>query len=223
MTAKQSINQTIADKRNERGQNTRKQLLKTALELFGEYGFEGTSTRQIAMKAGCNLGLISFHFGSKQKLYDDVRACIIDELAEGSKHMTSKLKEIDVSRMHGPELRSTVYEFVNQLLGILIKHAGDKAYFMMLRRCMQAGDAGSKEILDEIFIPPFRETVRILNLKNGEKSSRLNELKAFMALETAFCFIRDYPFLSIGSGHPVDIKSDNALLSGIICGILEAD
>ena len=44
------------------------QLLETAEKLFAEKGFEGTSVRDIADVAGVNIAMISYYFGSKEKL-----------------------------------------------------------------------------------------------------------------------------------------------------------
>ena len=44
------------------------QLLETAERLFAEKGFEGTSVRDIADVAGVNIAMISYYFGSKEKL-----------------------------------------------------------------------------------------------------------------------------------------------------------
>lgn len=46
----------------------REQLLNAAEELFAEKGFDGTSVRDIAQKADVNLAMISYYFGSKEKL-----------------------------------------------------------------------------------------------------------------------------------------------------------
>ncbi|MES1161400.1 MAG: TetR family transcriptional regulator, partial [Bacteroidota bacterium] len=46
----------------------REHILIVAEELFGENGFDGTSVRDIAHKAGVNLAMISYYFGSKEKL-----------------------------------------------------------------------------------------------------------------------------------------------------------
>ena len=40
-------------------------LLDAALDVFGRYGFEGATTRQIARDAGANLAAIVYHFGSQ--------------------------------------------------------------------------------------------------------------------------------------------------------------
>ena len=70
----------LEDKRRSKGEATRMALLEAALVLFGERGFEGTSTRDIAGLAGCNQGLISFHFGGKEGLYDAARTVIFENL-----------------------------------------------------------------------------------------------------------------------------------------------
>ena len=39
----------------QRGEDTRRRILETALELFATDGFEGASTRTLAERAGVNL------------------------------------------------------------------------------------------------------------------------------------------------------------------------
>jgi AcrR family transcriptional regulator len=47
-------------------------LLDVAEELFCERGFKGTSIRDIAASAGCNIASVNYYFGSKEKLYEEV-------------------------------------------------------------------------------------------------------------------------------------------------------
>jgi TetR/AcrR family transcriptional regulator, regulator of cefoperazone and chloramphenicol sensitivity len=51
------------------GEESRERLLRTALRLFAEKGYEKTSTREIAGAAGANIGAISYYFGDKAGLY----------------------------------------------------------------------------------------------------------------------------------------------------------
>lgn len=46
------------------------QILKTAERLFSIKGFDGTSVRDIADEAGVNIAMISYYFGSKEKLME---------------------------------------------------------------------------------------------------------------------------------------------------------
>jgi AcrR family transcriptional regulator len=46
------------------------QIMETAEILFAEKGFNGTSIRDIAEKANVNLAMVSYYFGSKDKLLE---------------------------------------------------------------------------------------------------------------------------------------------------------
>ncbi|MEJ2677631.1 MAG: TetR family transcriptional regulator, partial [Gemmatimonadota bacterium] len=44
-------------------------LIQAATRLFAARGYAGTSIRAITAEAGANLGAVTYHFGTKQKLY----------------------------------------------------------------------------------------------------------------------------------------------------------
>ena len=46
------------------------QIIETAEELFADRGYDGTSVRDIADVAGVNVAMISYYFGSKEKLME---------------------------------------------------------------------------------------------------------------------------------------------------------
>jgi len=48
---------------------TRERILAAALAVFAERGFDGATTRDIAARAGTNLGLLQYHFGGKERLW----------------------------------------------------------------------------------------------------------------------------------------------------------
>ncbi|HRU59901.1 MAG: TetR family transcriptional regulator [Bacteroidota bacterium] len=53
-------------------QTKREQILDVSERLFSEKGFEGTSVRLIASEAGVNVAMISYYFGSKEKLFESL-------------------------------------------------------------------------------------------------------------------------------------------------------
>jgi AcrR family transcriptional regulator len=61
-----------------RGDETRQRIIDAAIELFGEHGFAGASTRDIAAKAGVNAPALQYYFENKEGVY---RACA-DAMAE---------------------------------------------------------------------------------------------------------------------------------------------
>ncbi len=56
-------------KQQERSLQTQQKLLDAALEAFSENGFKGTSTRDIADRAGVHHPLITYHFKNKEELW----------------------------------------------------------------------------------------------------------------------------------------------------------
>ena len=61
-----------------RGEETRARIVVAAVELFGQYGFSGTSTRDIAARASVNAPALQYYFDSKEGLY---LACIQQVIA----------------------------------------------------------------------------------------------------------------------------------------------
>lgn len=49
--------------------DTKQGIIEVALEFFSQYGYDGTSIRDLAEKAHINVASINYHFGSKQNLY----------------------------------------------------------------------------------------------------------------------------------------------------------
>ncbi|MBR8157210.1 CerR family C-terminal domain-containing protein [Burkholderia cenocepacia] len=56
-----------------RGDETRQRIIEAAIELFGERGFAGASTREIAAMAGVNAPALQYYFENKEGVY---RACV---------------------------------------------------------------------------------------------------------------------------------------------------
>jgi TetR/AcrR family transcriptional regulator, regulator of cefoperazone and chloramphenicol sensitivity len=56
-----------------RGEETRARIIAAAMRLFGEKGYEGASTRDIAAAAGVNAPALQYYFDNKEGVF---RACI---------------------------------------------------------------------------------------------------------------------------------------------------
>jgi len=63
--------------------STPDRLVQTARRLFAERGYAATSIRDITAKARTNLGAVTYHFGSKEALYQAVLLQLVEPMAEG--------------------------------------------------------------------------------------------------------------------------------------------
>ena len=54
-------------------------ILNAARQLFGEYGYQGTTTRMIAKHVGIDISTLHYHWGEKADLYE----AVITDLNEG--------------------------------------------------------------------------------------------------------------------------------------------
>ncbi len=62
----------------QRGEDTRLRILRTALQVFATEGYEGASTRTLAERANVNLPALQYYFGNKEGLY----RAVIDHIGE---------------------------------------------------------------------------------------------------------------------------------------------
>jgi AcrR family transcriptional regulator len=62
---------TVGD-RTPASQRTMAKFLEAAESIFGRHGYEGTSVREIASRAGVNLGTLKHYWGSKRDLFRDL-------------------------------------------------------------------------------------------------------------------------------------------------------
>ena len=56
-------------RREQRKEETRRELIEAATSVFSERGFHGASVDQIAAEAGYTSGAVYFHFGGKEQLF----------------------------------------------------------------------------------------------------------------------------------------------------------
>jgi AcrR family transcriptional regulator len=78
-----------ADSGYARGEETRARIIRTALALFGEHGFDGVSTRDIATQAGVPAPSLQYYFENKEGLY---AACIEDIHTSANKAISPALE-----------------------------------------------------------------------------------------------------------------------------------
>jgi AcrR family transcriptional regulator len=87
---------------------TRERLLETAGKLFAQKGLKATTVREICEEADANIAAVNYHFGGKQKLFNEVLSSIIDQA------MSRYPPDLGQDEAHTPQER--LYAFVHAFL-----------------------------------------------------------------------------------------------------------
>ncbi len=139
---------------SEQAKESRDKILKSAEELFSTQGFDGTSVREVAEKAGVNKALIFYYFKNKEEILQ----CLFDKLIHDMKQ--EALKGLTEEKFNMMEAGSLVPDH-------------DKLKFSSAKDQMELYlDAAIRKSLD--FYLERKNIIRILvaeSLKKGERSS----------------------------------------------------
>ena len=127
----------------DRGEATRQRLIDAALAVFGEFGFEGASTRMLANQAGANLAAIPYHFGSKEGLYRAAAEYIVERITDQTNGM---LEEIEHALLNAPlphaKALGLLHKYTDTIVAIMLgpREADSWAAFIMKEQ-LQPGAA----------------------------------------------------------------------------------
>jgi len=127
-----------------------KQILSAAEHLFSIKGFDGTSVRDIADDAGVNIAMISYYFGSKEKLME----ALFEQRTTNIKVKVESLLRDD---------KSTPFEKVELLAEDIITRIMNKQQFFKIMMCEQVINKN----------PVIMDLIYDLKKKNLEEFSKL--------------------------------------------------
>lgn len=128
------MNSTLSEEIHEKKQH----IINVAEQLFAENGFDGTSVRDIAHQAKVNIAMISYYFGSKEKLLES----IIEKKYNFSKYILENL-------ITNNEL--TPIEKIESLIQTFVKHAFKQQHFhkIMVREQIKGEHSQVNHLLNE--------------------------------------------------------------------------
>jgi AcrR family transcriptional regulator len=131
-------------------ENTRTAILDAAENLFAAASFDIVSVRDVAAKARVPLGLINYHFESKEKLFEAIIARRSDELNARRRAEFSKLKST-------PDIREVIAVFLRPYLELMLEGGpGWRAYGRLLAQ------TGQQQRWTRLITRHFKETQDII-------------------------------------------------------------
>jgi AcrR family transcriptional regulator len=150
----------------DRGDATRQKLLTAAIDVFGQYGFDGTTTRALASAAGVNLQAIPYYFGGKEGLYlaaaEHLAALISSHVGSRRQQVQDCLAEIqrDGRPVTQEEARALLTALLNTLAEVMVSEKSRAWARFLIREQMAPTEAFSR--IYEAVMRPIVETVRRL-------------------------------------------------------------
>ncbi len=136
--------------KNAENEDVRQRLLDAGEGLFSEYGFDGTSTRQLTQKAKCNLASVNYYFGGKYELYIEV-----------IRRRMKYLRDLRVERISGViaakgenlQLEELIRAFAESFVEPLMQDASGQKFRKMIRWEMLNPKFPMQEFIDIMMKP----------------------------------------------------------------------
>lgn len=141
-------------------------LLQAAKELFGEHGFAETTFKRISERAGVALGLLTHHYGNKEKLFLAAGMDVLD-------NFLAVLRFATTDRANGKE---AVIAFCRAYLNFSVDQDSN---WLVLVRCSPYSDMKAGEDRDIMF-RKFAEVHSVLEqqLQRGMEDGSIPPLSA---------------------------------------------
>ncbi len=202
MKKKQTAANTT-DQRKLKGEATREKLVIEAIRLFGQNGYKATNTRALAEAAQCNLGLITFHFGGKQGLYEAAIKRVKRRLIEMLDPSVKNLELLAQSKLEGKELFNALTDEINSLAMKFIGMEQVAGHALLLLQDINEKNPHSTSGYRDVFFPLIANIEIIINKATKNINPSRARLSAFMIINATLGFLRDYPIF-----YPVSTEDD---------------
>jgi AcrR family transcriptional regulator len=121
-----------------RGEETRLRIIRTAIPLFGEQGYEGASTREIAAEAGVNPPALQYYFDGKDGLYCACAEHIAEQAIEAIGPALARADELLAQDAPTEALIEGYCAIMDALSDLVLCREGSATWSRMLAR-EQAG------------------------------------------------------------------------------------
>jgi AcrR family transcriptional regulator len=124
--------------------STKERILDAAETLFAQYGFGGTSLRQVTSQADVNIAAVNYHFGSKENLVNEVFRRRMDEMSGQRMARLRAAVEADPADLEG-----ILAAFVEPPLAMAQDRHGGGAFIRVIARAYAEKNDSLRRFLSE--------------------------------------------------------------------------
>lgn len=137
--------------------STKDRILGAAEELFAQFGFSGTSLRQVTSRADVNIAAVNYHFGSKENLVNEVFRRRMDDM---TKQRLQALKA--AVQDHPGKLEPVLAAFVEPALALAQDRHGGGAFVRVLARAYAEKNDSLRKFLSDHYGHVLREFAKAI-------------------------------------------------------------
>lgn len=135
-----------------RGEDTRRRLVDTAIEAFGTFGYDATSTRRLAEQAGVTLPSIQYYFGGKEGLYRAAVEHIVQPINDRIKPLAERVTAaLGTGQPTRSELLALLGEMLDAFVATMVGGEDRQSRKRFLARA---------EVERSVALDPFRDSMR---------------------------------------------------------------
>jgi len=128
-------------------------LLEAAEELFSERGFDGTTVRELAAAANCNVAAVNYYFGGKDKLYEAVWRRQLQRIRD---RRIASVEAVMEQRDVEPSLEGLIRSYANAFLEPLADEQKGCRHLQLMAREMVERRLPRSLFIEEMVIPVMR-------------------------------------------------------------------
>lgn len=177
---------------------TRADLVRAGLHLFGRKGYDGTTTRAIADRAGTNVASISYHFDGKAGLYRACAELVADRISAvfAAIDATPLPDSPDAARA---ELKAALRAFVGLIVG---SAEAEEMVAFVVRLLSEPGEVADR-LFDTVFLPRHARFCALWSIATGQPAeSDEVKLAVFAMIGQVIYFRIGQPFVARRMGWP---------------------
>jgi len=158
----------LPEKAQSPAETTRTALVQAALRLFGQQGFDGTSTREIAAEAKANIGSIAYHFGGKEGLRIAAADYIVKTIQAIAGQAIGDLPPHAAGKSSAEAAQAQLFIALERMVGFVVAspQAGEIVQFVL--RELSHPTAALDRIYEGVFEPTHRRLCLIWEQATGE-------------------------------------------------------
>ncbi|QQP97491.1 TetR/AcrR family transcriptional regulator [Lysobacter enzymogenes] len=137
--------------------STKDRILGAAEELFAQFGFTGTSLRQVTSRADVNIAAVNYHFGSKENLVNEVFRRRMDEMT------AQRMSALKTALAERPgELEPILAAFVEPALALAQDRNGGGAFVRVIARAYAEKNDSLRKFLSDHYGHVLREFAKAI-------------------------------------------------------------